>query len=72
LVGLAAGFNLSAAISKATPLRKILEVKIAPESGIEVVFFLLVTGKTEGLQIADIVGAATGKGDDVIDGKVSF
>jgi len=53
-------------------LRKILEVKIAPESGIEVMFFPLVTGKAEGLQIADIVGAATGKGNDVIDGKVSF
>jgi hypothetical protein len=32
---------------------------MTPEPGIEVVFFLLVAGAAEGLQIADVVGTGT-------------
>jgi hypothetical protein len=37
------------------------------EPRIKVVFFAAVAGATEGLQVADIVAAAAGQGDDVID-----
>ena len=48
------------------------KIKITPESGINVVFFLLVAGAAESLQIADVILTATGKGDNVVDGEVSF
>jgi hypothetical protein len=49
-----------------------LEFKITSKTGIEVVFFLLITSVAESLQIADIVGATTSKGDNMICGKVGF
>ena len=45
---------------------------MTPEPGIEVVFFLLVVGVAEGLQIANVILIATGKGDDLVNGKVIF
>jgi len=49
-----------------------LNIKMTPEAGVNVVCFALVASETKGLQIADIVCTATGKGDDMVDGKVSF
>jgi hypothetical protein len=37
------------------------------EPRIKVVFFATVAGATEGLQVANVVAAAAGQGDDVID-----
>lgn len=45
---------------------------MSSEPGIDVVFFLLVAGTAESLQIADVILTATGKGDNVVDGEVSF
>lgn len=47
-------------------------MKMTPEPGIKVVFFLLVTGAAKGLQIADIILTATSEGDDMVNGEVSF
>lgn len=46
------GFNLSPALL---------------EPGVKVVFFLAVAGNTEGLEVAEVVAAAAGEGNDVID-----
>jgi len=45
---------------------------MTPEPGIKVVLFLLIAGEAECLQIADIVLTPIGKGNDVINGKISF
>jgi hypothetical protein len=45
---------------------------MTPEPGIEVVFFPLVTGVAEGLQIADVILTAASKGDDMVNGEVRF
>jgi len=45
---------------------------VTPEAGVKVVFFPLIAGGAEGLQVADVVLTPTGKRNDVIDGEVSF
>jgi hypothetical protein len=45
---------------------------VTPEAGVKVVFFPLIAGAAEGLQVADVVLTTTGKRNDVIDGEVSF
>lgn len=49
-----------------------LNIKMTPEAGVNVVCFPLVAGETKGLQVADIICTTTGKGDDMVDSKVSF
>ncbi len=50
----------------------ILKIKMTTKAGVNVVFFLLVASETKGLQVADIVCTTTCKGDDMVDGKISF
>jgi hypothetical protein len=45
---------------------------VTPEAGVKVVFFPLIAGAAEGLQVADVVLTTTGKRNDVIDCEVSF
>ena len=45
---------------------------MTPEPRVEVVCFPLVAGAAQSLQIADVVLTATGKGNNVVDGEVSF
>ncbi len=45
---------------------------MTPEAGVNVVCFPLVASETESLQVAEIVCTATGKGNDMVDGEVSF
>jgi hypothetical protein len=45
---------------------------MTPEAGVKVVVFFLITGATEGLEIADIILTTTGKGNDMVDSQVGF
>jgi hypothetical protein len=45
---------------------------MAFESAIEVMFFLLVAGVAQGLQVADVVGSSGGNGDDMVDVEFCF
>lgn len=45
---------------------------MALEPGVDVVFFLLVTAAAQGLQVADVVSAPTGQGDNVIYSQFCF
>lgn len=45
---------------------------VATEPGIVVVFFALVAGEAKGLEVAEVVGAAEGEGDDVINAEGYF
>jgi len=43
-----------------------------PETGINLVCFLLIAVQAKSLQIADIILAATGERNDMVNAKVSF
>lgn len=43
--------------------------KITPEARVKVVFFMLVTGAAESLQVTDVILTTTGKGNNVINGE---
>jgi hypothetical protein len=47
-----------------------LEIEMAAKAGIPPVLFALITDFAQGLQVADVVAAALGKGDDVINLKL--
>jgi len=49
-----------------------LATEVTLEPGVEVVFFLLVTATAQGLQVADVVGAPTGQGDNAIYSQFCF
>ena len=49
-----------------------LKVKVAFEAGIKVMFFLLVAGAAECLQITDVILPTASQGNNMIDIEVSF
>ena len=49
-----------------------LATEVTLKPGVSVVFFLLVTAAAEGLQVADVIAAATGEGDNVIYSQFCF
>ncbi len=46
--------------------------KVSARSQVEAVFLFGVAGAAKGLQVAEVVGAALGEGDDVIDFEVGL
>ena len=42
-------------------------VEVGIEAGVEAIAFLGVAGTAEGLEVAEVVAAAAGEGDDVVD-----